>query len=187
MTAQVFQNPKTHYKNFITTINTHQHEVALRLYVILVLAHWAEHLVQAFQIFVLAWPRPESRGLLGQWFPWLVTSESMHYLYALFMLIGLWVLRSGFIGRSYKWWMASFIIQFWHHIEHLVLQYQAIFKITLFNSPVPVSFLQLIYPRVELHLFYNTVVFIPMAVAMWMHLFPNEKELPHARCSCAIK
>lgn len=174
------------YKRFITTINENKHELALRIYTFIVLAHWAEHLVQAFQIFALGWSRPDSRGVLGHFFPWLVSSELMHYLYALFMLIGLWILRSGFIGRSYKWWMASFVIQFWHHIEHLLLQIQAILQVNFWGSKVPVSILQLLYPRVELHLFYNTIVFIPMAVAMYMHLFPTKDELPAHRCSCAI-
>ena len=179
-------NNNSWYFDFINRINTSKHEFALRIYTFIVLAHWAEHLVQAFQIFVLQMPRPASRGVLGQFFPWLVTSELMHYGYALFMLIGLWILRKGFVGRSYKWWMASFVIQFWHHIEHLLLQLQAIQQTNYWGSPVPVSLLQLVFPRVELHLFYNTIVFIPMAVAMYMHLFPTATERAHTKCTCAI-
>lgn len=178
--------PGSRYHRFLKTINTHKHEIALRLYMVIVLAHWGEHLVQAFQIFVLKWPRPESRGILGQFWPWLVSSEALHYLYALFMLIGLWILRTGFVGRSRKWWMASFVIQFWHHIEHLLLQLQAVFSQNLFHSPVPVSLLQLVFPRVELHLFYNTVVFLPMMVAMYYHLFPTREELSLHQCPCAV-
>lgn len=174
------------FKNFLLLINAAKHELALRLYMALVLAHWGEHLVQAFQIFVLKWPRPESRGILGQWFPWLISSESLHYGYALFMLIGLWILRSGFKGRSLKWWTAALVIQFWHHIEHLLLQLQALFHHNLFGSPVPVSILQLVYPRVELHLFYNTIVFIPMVIGMYYHLFPTKDELAHHLCTCAV-
>ncbi len=186
MTTDSMTTGTSWYSEFITRINSNKHELALRVYAFIVLAHWAEHLVQAFQIFVLHMPRPASRGVLGQFFPWLVTSELMHYGYALFMLIGLWILRSGFVGRSYKWWMASFIIQFWHHIEHLLLQIQAITQINLLDSPVPTSVLQIFYPRVELHLFYNTIVFIPMAVAMYMHLFPTKEERAQHRCTCAI-
>ncbi|MBY0413317.1 MAG: hypothetical protein K2Q18_04095, partial [Bdellovibrionales bacterium] len=121
MSTQTMSNTSSRYQEFIAKINSSKHEYALRIYTFIVLAHWAEHLVQAFQIFVLNWPRPESRGVLGQFFPWLVSSELMHYGYALFMLIGLWILRSGFVGRSYTWWICSFAIQFWHHIEHLLL------------------------------------------------------------------
>lgn len=183
---EVCEVPSSSYQRFLKIINSNKHEFALRLYMVIVLAHWGEHLVQAFQIFVLKWSRPESRGVLGQFFPWLVTSESLHYLYALFMLIGLWILRTGFVGRSRKWWMASFVIQFWHHIEHLLLQLQAIFSVNLFHSPVPVSMLQLVFPRVELHLFYNTVVFIPMMIGMYYHLFPTKDELTMHQCPCAV-
>jgi hypothetical protein len=174
------------YQQFVTKVNTYKHEFALRLYMVIVLAHWGEHLVQAFQIWVLKMPRPESRGILGYWFPWLISSETLHYGYALFMLIGLWLLRSGFKGRSRTWWNISLAIQFWHHIEHLLLQGQALFHHNLFGSPVPTSILQLFYPRVELHLFYNTIVFIPMVIGMYYHLFPTKEELAQHACPCAI-
>lgn len=161
------------------------HERALQIYMVIVLAHWAEHLVQAFQIWVLAWPIVESRGVLGLWFPSLVTSEALHYTYAAAMLLGLWVLRTGFQGPSRLWWMIAFWIQFWHHIEHAVLQGQVLVGKNLFNSPVPMSLLQLWIPRVELHLMYNTAVFVPMVMAMYLHMFPREGEATHARCTCA--
>ena len=81
-----------------------------------------------------------------------VASEALHYGYAIVMLIGFWILRKGFVGQSYRWWMLAFWIQFWHHIEHALLQGQAIFHHNLFGSPVPVSIVQLVVPRVELHL-----------------------------------
>jgi hypothetical protein len=101
------------------------------------------------------------------------------------MLIGLWTLRTGFQGRSHLWWMIAFWIQFWHHIEHGLLQAQAIVGQNLFGSPVPVSIAQLWIPRVELHLFYNTIVFVPMVIAMYYHMFPPPDEEAHAGCSCS--
>jgi len=77
------------------------------------------------------------------------------------------------------------VIQFWHHIEHALLQAQAIAGHNLFGRPVPTSILQLWFPRLELHLFYNTVVFIPMMVGMYYHLFPSASEAGGMRCSCA--
>ena len=68
--------------------------------------------------------------------------------------------------------MLAFGIQFFHHIEHALLQTQAIIGHNLFGRPVPTSLVQLWVPRVELHLFYNTIVFIPMVIAMYYHLFP---------------
>ena len=173
-------------ESFTFLLNTRWHKPALWVFGFIVLAHWAEHLTQAVQIYILGWPIPEARGVLGLWYPWLVTSELLHYAYALVMLVGLWVLRTGFKGRSYNWWMIAFWIQFWHHIEHAILQGQVIFGHNLFGSPVPMSLIQLWIPRIELHLFYNTIVFIPMVIAMYHHMFPSlDDEAQHA-CSCAI-
>ena len=140
---------------------------------VIVLAHWAEHLAQAFQIYVLGWPSPEARGVLGLWYP--VAGQ-----------VGVAALRlrprdarrpvdaAQGLPRavSRKWWTAALGIQFWHHIEHGLLQGQAVSGHNLFGSPVPISIVQLWIPRVELHLFYNTIVFIPMVVGMYYHMFP---------------
>lgn len=185
--ASVPSSLQSSYENLVETLNTKWHERALQLFLAIVLAHWAEHLVQAYQIWGLGWPIPESRGVLGYWFPWMVSSELLHYGYAFIMLIGLWLLRTGFTGKAYTWWMISFWIQFWHHIEHAMLQGQAIVGENLFNSPVPISIVQLWVPRVELHLIYNTIVFIPMIVAMYLHMFPPPGEEQHIKCSCVVK
>jgi hypothetical protein len=173
---------------FFHNLNTIWHKRALQFFMLIVLAHWAEHLAQAVQIFVLKWPRPQAGGVLGLFYPWLVASEALHYGYAIVMLIGLFTLRKGFTGTSKKWWTIALGIQFWHHIEHFVLQWQAITHHYWLGSPVPVSFLQMVFPksRVEIHLFYNAVVFIPMMVAMYYHMFPPAGE-KHAACSCAVK
>lgn len=110
----------------------------------------------------------------------------MHYGYALIMLIGLWVLRHGFVGTARTWWNAALVIQFWHHIEHAILQGQAIVGQNLFHSPVPTSIAQIWIPRVELHLIYNTIVFVPMVIAMYHHMFPSAGEQAQMRCSCAV-
>jgi hypothetical protein len=166
-------------------LNGRWHEVALWSYTVIVLAHWAEHLAQAFQIYALGWNVPDAKGALGLVFPALIKSEALHYLYALVMLVAFWILRKGFAGRSYTWWMVAFWIQFWHHIEHALLQGQAILGQNLFGSPVPISMAQLVIPRVELHLFYNTIVTIPMVVAMFYHMFPTPEEEAHTRCNCS--
>jgi hypothetical protein len=60
----------------------------------------------------------------------------------------------GFHRVSLKFSKVSLYIQFRHHTEHAVLQYQAINGHYWFHSPVPVSFLQAAgIPRIELHLF----------------------------------
>ncbi|MFY1668889.1 hypothetical protein ACN27G_02870 [Plantactinospora sp. WMMB334] len=171
----------------IARINGSHHRAALNLYLFVVIAHWAEHLVQAYQIWVLGMPRPQARGVLGQFFPWLVTSEWLHYGYALVMLVGLFLLRPGFVGRARTWWTVALVIQFWHHIEHLLLLVQAQAGVTFFGAAQPTSVVQLVLARVELHLFYNSVVFIPMMIAMYLHLRPNRAELAATTCSCVAR
>jgi hypothetical protein len=166
-------------------LNSVWHERALQLFMVVVLAHWGEHLAQAYQIWVLHWPRPMANGILGLWYPWLIKSEVLHYVYALVMLIGLWVLRKGFSGRARTWWTIALVIQFWHHFEHLLLLTQAMLHHNLYGRPVPMSVLQFFVPRVELHLFYNSIVFIPMVIAMYYHMFPSEGEVNHDACTCA--
>jgi len=39
--------------------------------------------------------------------------------------------------------------------------------------------------RVELHLFYNSIVFIPMVIGMYYHMFPAENEAHQDACTCA--
>src|SRR5947209_15243756 len=174
------QHPTFHEK-----LNSVWHERALQLSMGVLLAHWGEHLGQPYQIYVMHWPRPKAGGLLGLFYPWLIQSEVLHYGYAVVMLIGIWVLRAGFTGVSRKWWTASLVIQFWHHIEHLLLIIQATAHHNFWHKPVPFSVLQLVFPRVKLHLFYNAVVFVPMVIGMYYHMFPPEDEPVHASCGCA--
>jgi hypothetical protein len=178
--------PSTPTVSWIERLNGPRHELALKVFMAIVLAHWGEHLLQALQIYALGWPVPESRGMLGHFFPWLVKSETLHYGYALIMLAGLWLLRSGFTGpRDRTWWIVAFGIQVWHHIEHALLQGQALLGHNLFGLPVPTSIAQLWFPRVELHLFYNTIVFVPMVIAMYHHMFPSQLAAAGQKCTCA--
>jgi hypothetical protein len=169
----------------IDRLNTTWHEKALWIFGAVTVAHWAEHLVQAFQIYALGWARPQSRGLLGQWFPELVKSEYLHYAYAIVMLAFLALLLPGFLGRARFFWALALGIQFWHHIEHLLLLYQRETGNFFFGEAVPTSVLQTVVMRVELHLFYNTIVFIPMIIALILHMFPPESERGlQVKCTC---
>jgi hypothetical protein len=166
-------------------LNSKWHKPALLVFMAIVLGHWGEHLVQAYQIYVMGWPPAKAGGILGLWYPWLIKSEVLHYSYALVMLIGIWVLRKGFTGTSRKWWTIALVIQFWHHFEHLLLITQATMHHNFWGKPVPVSILQLVVPRVELHLFYNSVVFVPMVIGMYYHMFPPVGE-EQAACICSL-
>lgn len=166
-------------------LNTRWHERALQIFMAIVLFHWVEHIVQAYQVFLLHWPRQMAMGLLGMYYPWLMRTETLHYGFAVVMLAGLWVLRKGFTGRSHTWWMVAFWIQFWHHIEHGLLFYQALSGNFLFGGTVPTSIGQIWVPRIELHLFYNFIVFTPMVIAMYYHMYPPATEVPSVACTCA--
>jgi hypothetical protein len=170
---------------FVDLLNSRWHRVALLGFTAIVLFHWLEHIVQAYQLFVLHWSRQMSMGLVGMYYPWLMKTELLHYGFALVMLIGLWVLRKGFAGTSYKWWMASFWIQFWHHFEHFILFYQAQTGRYWFGGTVPTSIGQIWMPRIELHLIYNALVFVPMVAAMYYHVYPPARDAVTMVCTCA--
>jgi len=170
----------------ISALNGPWHRPALYLFMAFLVAHLAEHMLQAVQIFLLHWPRPLARGALGVVWPWLVTSEWLHYVYAIGTLAGLLVLRPAFTGRSRTWWNIALWIQVWHHFEHVLLLGQVLTGQYLFGAKVPTSILQLVVPRVELHLFYNAAVSIPMIVAVIYHMFPAPGEAP-AQCDCSLR
>lgn len=161
------------------------HKVALNVLMAIVLAHWAEHIAQAWQVYALNWPRHQAGGVLGLFFPWLVCSELLHYGYALIMLVGMWVVRRGFLGVAGTWWMIALSVQVWHHFEHALLLGQVAFHRNLFGSAAPTSLVQFFVPRIELHLFYNTIVFIPMVIGVYYHLFPPQGHVHAAVCSCS--
>ena len=175
------------FRRAYDALNGRPHMAAVMIFSVIVVAHWAEHIAQAFQIWVLGTPRPQARGVLGDFFPWLVTSEWLHYGFAIVMLIGLILLRGGFTGRARRFWDIALYIQVWHHFEHLLLLIQAQSHTYLGGGKVPTSILQMFFPRVELHLFYNAIVTIPMVVAVVLHLRPSRDELAHMHCSCADK
>jgi len=175
-----------HRQPWLARLNLTGHRAGLNLFFLIVLAHWAEHVVQAYQIWVLGRPVPQSRGVLGQFWPWLVKSEALHYGYAVVMLVAFILLRPGFSGRSRTWWDIALGIQVWHHFEHLLLLIQAHSGWHLAGKPVPTSIVQLLVPRVELHLFYNGIVFLPMVVAMILHRRDETASRgPTSNCDCA--
>jgi hypothetical protein len=146
-----------------------RYSLMLKIFAGLMLAHWAEHLVQAYQVYVLGYERHHARGLLGQLYPWLMHTEWLHFAYAVFTFLGLWFLRRAFDGPARAWWNAALVIQTWHLFEHTLLFAQAQGGFLLWGATEPTSVLQLFFPRIELHLFYNSVVTVPIVVAMLMY------------------
>jgi len=171
----------------INELNGPLHRRAMKIFLAITVAHWLEHLTQTYQIYVMNWPRHEALGFLGYLFPWLVHSEWLHYGYALVMLAGLIILRPSVTGRSRTWWDIALVIQLWHHLEHLLLLAQAVLVTNLFGRSVPTSILQLVFPRAELHLVYNALVFVPMLIAMVYHAYAPAGESHPATCNCSLR
>lgn len=89
--------------NLIKHINSRYFNTYLLLFQVIVLSHFAEHVAQIIELYILHWPRKESLGLLGLAYPYLVHSEYLHYAHALFMLVGLYLLSFSFVGDAKKW------------------------------------------------------------------------------------
>lgn len=167
------------------TLNGRLHKAALILFTLAVTVHYLEHVGQAIEVLGLGWQGKDAGGLVGLLYPPLVTSEIMHYSFAVFMTVGFWVLRPAFKGRALRWWTLAFVIEFWHHFEQFLLITQHYAHHYMFGGSEPTSVLQMFFPRLELHLFYNTVVAIPMVVALVQHFRPNLSERVRAICTCA--
>jgi hypothetical protein len=152
------------------SLNGSWHQRAIQIFMAIILLHLAEHIFQGFQFYVLGWSRPASLGFLGLFYPWLIHSEWLHYGHALFMLVGIALFLPSMDGKARFWWLVTFAIAFWHHIEHALLLGQVIIGQNLFGSPIPLSVLQSWgVPRLELHLFYNAIVVLPMLIALRFH------------------
>lgn len=170
----------------VERLNSKWHRRALRLYMFVVLAHWMEHIFQAYQYYVLGMSRQHALGAMGMVWPVLVSSEVLHFGYALFMLVGLLLIWPGFTGRSRSWWNFSIGVQTWHFLEHLLLQIQIIVHQNFFGGTAPTSLLQIWFPRLELHLFYNSAVFVPMVIAIYYHMYPpKEERYKSFACTCS--
>ena len=167
-----------------TKINGPWHKRATLIVLTIIVGHWVEHVMQAYQVYGLNQARPHAHGAIGVLFPWLVTSEWLHYGYVGGILAGLVLVRPGFAGRARLWWNAAVLVQLWHCIEHSLLLGQAASGHNLFGGAVPTSILQLVVPRLELHLFYNAMGFVPMVIGLFYHLFPPAGEWP-TECHCA--
>jgi hypothetical protein len=177
---------KTTQSSLLSKLNTVWHEKALWIYGLIITFHMLEHVFQAFQVFVLHMPRPESGGLLGYIFPALVTSEALHFAYAVFTFGGLLLLYPAFGGRARSWWLIAIVFQSWHFLEHALLQGQVLFGVYLFGASGPIGIGQLLISRVELHLLYNTLVTLPTILGIYYHFYPPAKESQgQMPCTCS--
>lgn len=155
------------FKRFLILLNTRYYKAAMGLFVFTIIFHLIEHFTQTGQVYICGWDRADAKGLIGITYPRLIESEWFHFLYGVEMLLGLLLFKMSFSGKAASWWKITIGIQVWHLFEHSLLLSQYLSGAYLFNSPVPISIIQLIIPRIELHLFYNLIVVAPMVIAMY--------------------
>lgn len=137
----------------------------MKWFMFVVTLHFLEHIAQIIQLYVFKWLRPNCVGILGLWYPWLIQSEWLHYIYAVFMLVGLIILKK---RQKNRWWTTAIHLQQFHHFEHLLLLVQAIANVPMANR---VSIGSLFFSsRIELHFFYNLMVMIPIVISIMMNL-----------------
>ncbi|MFI9407014.1 hypothetical protein [Nocardia sp. NPDC052316] len=170
--------------SWVAQINSEKHYQALKVYIAIIVAHWVEHVVQAFQIYVLDMPRPKAGGFLGYIVPVVNKNELLHWTYAVLMIVGLLLLRGGFQARSRKWWTIALGIQTWHFAEHSFLLTQYWSGLNFLGKPAPTSIIQTFFPRVELHLVYNMAVMLPILVALSLHWFSPKSAGSQGDCNC---
>jgi hypothetical protein len=171
-----------HYRRreWFQLLNGPYHAQALWIFMLVIVAHWMEHVLQIYQIYGLGWAPADAGGLLGVVYPQLVESEILHFVYDFIQWGGIVLLYPGFRGRARTFWGIATIIQTWHYIEHVLLMGQYMSGNYLFGAAQQISIGQLWFPRAELHFFYNLFVFMPMVIAVHFYLQPKLASLAGA-------
>jgi hypothetical protein len=172
----IVRRSETKTRNAFRPLGERWFRPLLFLYLVLIVAHFAEHVLQLIQAAVLSWPRAEAGGLLGLWTPQLLTNESLHFSYNLMQLVGLLVLSYHVTGRARTWWRIAIAVQLWHFFEHFLLQSQWLTDIFLFNAARQTGVGELLLPRLELHFIYNALVFVPTIIGAYFYLRDQMSE-----------
>ena len=172
---------RVHRQHKATRRNGSFHQQALWLFMLIVLGHWSEHLVQIYQIYVMGWLPKAAGGVLGIWFPQLITSEVLHFTYNLLLWGGILLLRPGFQGQARRWWNGALIAQSWHFFEHFLLQVQWLTGVYLFGAAKQTSIGELWLPRVELHFMYNLIVFVPLMIGVVIYFKQRSQQHTEVR------
>lgn len=170
-------------------LNGRWHTVGMWVFLVLSLAHLVEHVSQGVQYWVLGWAAPAAQGALGLIMPHMAASEWLHWSYNGGILVGLLLLEAGIVGRARRWWLTALVFQGWHFVEHSLLLSQALFDWRLAGAAAPMSLLQLGIDlgRIELHMIYNWIVFLPLVMGMVYHWCPPAGESVVTPCRCAVR
>lgn len=168
---------KERWNHLLESLNSEWHAHALWFFLVIVLGHFSEHIVQMYQIYALGWLPSEAGGILGLKYPFLVTSEYLHIFYNGLTWVGVYLLRKGFKGIARTWWQITLLFASWHLLEHIILQYQYMTGHFWFGQTVQTGIGQLWFPRPELHFVYNLLVFMPMMIAYFCCFYRKEARL----------
>ena len=157
---------------FFRALNGSWHKRALLAYMLLVVGHFSEHLVQVAQVFVFGWARSEAGGILGLVFSSVAENELLHLSYNSFQLTGLILLAYGFrhYRAAHTFWLVALVAQSWHWLEHAFLITQMLTGHYFYGAMKQMSVLERFIPRIELHFIYNLAVFIPTVIAVVLYL-----------------
>lgn len=158
-------------RTLFDVVNGARHRRAVLIYLVIVLGHFSEHLMQAAQVFVFGWPRSEAGGILGLVLSGVAESELLHITYNSFQLTGLILLAYGFRRHraAYGFWIVAAAVQSWHWLEHALLIAQLLTGHYLYGAIKQMSVLERFVPRIELHFAYNLLVFVPTAIAVVLY------------------
>lgn len=137
-----------------------------KIYLIALATHFFEHIVQMIQLYILQWPRPECLGILGLKYPMLVHNETLHFGFAMFTILGLFLFKPDNF-KAYRWWKNTLAFSTFHFFEHSLLMYQFLTKQYFFGETAPTAIGQIWFPRLELHFFYNLVITVFICVFVY--------------------
>ena len=167
-------------------LNGTYHAPALWIFMLVIVAHWMEHVLQIYQIYALGWSPDIAGGILGVIYPQLVESEVLHFVYDFIQWAGIVLLQPGFRGRARTFWTIAMVLQTWHYIEHVLLMGQYLTGNYFYGAAQQMSILQYWFPRAELHFVYNLMVFTPMVIAVHYYVKPK-LEMLAAMNAAALK
>ena len=169
----------------LDTLNGSQHLRAVLVYLVIVIGHFSEHLVQVAQVFLFGWERGDAGGILGLYLSGVAENELLHVTYNSFQITGLILLAYGFrrYRAAYAFWMVALAAQSWHWLEHAFLITQMLTGHYFYGAIKQMSVLERFFPRIELHFVYNLLVFTPTVIALMLYLRRRVAERAAQRAS----
>lgn len=173
----------TTYRGLLFRMNTRWHRTALFTLTGAAFAWWLFQLSRG-----LGCPWVDDSALAMLSFPLVLEfPELAGYVVAFLLLVGLWILRTGFRGRAERLWMAAFWVQFVDHLEYAVRAGIAIVDRGLATDLTPVGMLEYVFHNSYTHVLLATVVASLSAAAIYRHIHASPEEAVDHNCGCAAR